>query len=144
MRESDAFTSQNAARNGAEDTGLGCSRARCSRKRNGTVIAARHAMDAKPMETKVPLVVWSRVEDDTKVARLYAWRLDGYGWPFEDAASPEQGPWDFVCVMPRGFPLSLRKKSTIADCAFYDYGSRGETNETRWVLIRTEDVTTVE
>ncbi|HWZ88421.1 MAG TPA: hypothetical protein VNW92_06210 [Polyangiaceae bacterium] len=93
------------------------------------------------LETKVPLVVWSRIEGDTKAARFYAWRLDGYGWPFEDAPSPEQGPWEFVCVMPRGFPLSGGKQSGIPECAFYDYGARGEANLERWVLIRTEDVT---
>jgi hypothetical protein len=96
------------------------------------------------METKVALVVWSRVEANAKAPRFYAWRLDGYGWPFEDAGSPEQGPWEFVCVMPRGFPLSGGKRSAFPECAFYDYGSRGEANEDRWVLIRTEDVTEVE
>jgi hypothetical protein len=97
-------------------------------------------MDVQSLETKVPLVVWSRVEEDAKAVRFYAWRLDGYGWPFEDAASPEQGPWQFVCVMPRGFPLSGGKKSALPDCAYYDYGARGELDEQLWVLIRNEDV----
>jgi hypothetical protein len=92
------------------------------------------------METKVALVVWSRVENNEQTPRFYAWRLDGYGWPFEDALPPEQGPWQFVCVMPRGFPLSGGKKSAIPECSFYDYGARGESNEDRWVLIRSEDV----
>ena len=96
------------------------------------------------METKVPLVVWSRVEGDSTVPRFYAWRLDGYGWPFEDAPSPELGPWEFVCVMPRGFPLGRGKRSPIPECAFYDYGSRGEANTARWVLIRSEDVAETE
>jgi hypothetical protein len=96
------------------------------------------------METKVALVVWSRAEEGAKAPRFYAWRMDGYGWPFEDAPSPEQGPWQFVCVMPRGFPLSGGKRSAIPECAFYDYGSRSEPNEDQWVLIRNEDVTETE
>ena len=95
------------------------------------------------METKVPLVVWSRIEPDSKAARLYAWRLDGYGWPFEAAPSPELGPWEFVCVMPRGFPLRGGKSSAIPNCALYDFGSRGQP-EDQWVLIRTDDVTHIE